>query len=169
MRESTILGSLSYAGRIGRAIREAHDAKRDGVAAILEATDGIVIFRGKIVDVQRRVERGWTLGEAILEGMGDSVGSGMVVRFQNENLVAIRDGAIVASVPDLITILDVESGEAITTEHLRYGYRVVVLGIPCDPKWRTPAGIALAGPRHFGYEIDYVPIEERLGGGAIPT
>jgi len=88
----------------------------------------------------------------------------MVVQFQNENLVAIRDGTIVASVPDLITMLDAELGDAITTEHLRYGYRVVVIGIRCDPKWRTPAGIALAGPRHFGYEVDYVPIERRLGG-----
>lgn len=162
VRESTILGSLSYAERIGRAIREAHAAKADGVAAIVRETNGRVIFRGKIVDVQRRIERGWTLGEAALEGLGDDAGHGMVVRFQNENLVAIRDGAIVASVPDLITMLDVETGEAITTEHLRYGYRVVVLGIPCDPKWRTAPGIALAGPRHFGYDIDYEPLEERL-------
>ena len=161
VRESTIVGSLSYAERIGRAIREAHAAKADGVAAIARETRGVVIFRGKIVDVQRRIERGWTLGEARLEGMGADAGATMDVRFQNENLVAIRDGEIVASVPDLITVLDSETGEAITTEHLRYGFRVVVIGIPCDPKWRTPDGVALAGPRHFGYDIDYVPIEQR--------
>lgn len=161
VRQSTILGSLSYAERIGRAIREAHAAKADGVAAIVREINGIVIFHGKIVDVQRRIERGWTLGEAILEGMHDDTGMRMVVRFQNENLVAIRGGDIVASMPDLITILDSETGEAITTEHLRYGFRVVVIGIPCDAKWRTAAGIALAGPRHFGYDIDYEPIEER--------
>jgi len=163
VRQSTVHGSLSYAERIGRAIREARAAKQDGVAAILRETQGFEIFRGKITDVQRRIERGWTLGEAILEGSDESAGSRMVVQFQNENLVAIRDGTIVASVPDLITMLDAELGDAITTEHLRYGYRVVVIGIRCDPKWRTPAGIALAGPRHFGYEVDYVPIERRLG------
>jgi DUF917 family protein len=161
VRQSTILDSLSYAERIGRAIREAHAAKQDGVTAILRETNGMVIFRGKIVDVQRRTERGWTLGEAVLDGMDADGGATMIVRFQNENLVAIRNGEIVASVPDLITMLDAESGEAITTEHLHYGFRVVVLGIPCDPKWRTPAGVALAGPRHFGYDIDYQPIEER--------
>jgi DUF917 family protein len=161
VRESTILGSLSYAERIGRGIREAHAAKQDGVAAILRETNGVEIFRGKIVDVQRRIERGWTLGEAVLEGLGVDSGARMVVQFQNENLVTIRDGEIVASVPDLITIIDAESGEAITTEHLRYGFRVVVVGIPCDAKWRTPAGIDLAGPRHFGYDIEYQPIEQR--------
>ena len=58
-------------------------------------------------------------------------------------------------------ILDAEKGEPITTEGLRYGYRVVVLGIPCNAKWRTPAGLKLVGPRYFGYQIDYVPVEER--------
>ena len=27
----------------------------------------------------------------------------------------------------------------------------------------APAGLALVGPRYFGYEIDYVPVEERFG------
>jgi DUF917 family protein len=167
VQQSTVHGSLSYAERIGRAIREARGAKQDGVAAILRETHGFEIFRGKITDVQRRIERGWTLGEAALEGSDEYAGSRLVVRFQNENLVAIRDDTIVASVPDLITILDSELGDAITTEHLRYGYRVVVIGIQCDPKWRTPAGVALAGPHHFGYEVDYVPIERQLRGSTI--
>jgi uncharacterized protein len=86
----------------------------------------------------------------------------MVVRFQNEHLVAIEDDEIVISVPDLIAILDTERGEPITTENLRYGFRVTIIGIPCDPKWRTPEGIALGGPRHFGYDIDFTPVEERF-------
>ena len=59
-------------------------------------------------------------------------------------------------------MLDAETGVAITTEELRYGQRVAVLGIPCDPRWRTATGVACVGPRYFGYEVDYVPIEERL-------
>ena len=163
-KEAAVLGSLSYAERIGRAIREAHTTKSDALRAILAVTRGSLLFRGKIVDIQRRVERGWALGEVVLDGMDEYAGSQMTIQFQNENLVAIREGDVVASVPDLITILDSESANAITTEHLRYGYRVVVLGIPCDPKWRTPAGIALGGPRHFGYEIDYSPFQGAVEG-----
>jgi DUF917 family protein len=85
------------------------------------------------------------------------------LRFQNENLAALRDGEIVVSVPDLITVLDAETGEPITTEELRYGFRVTVIATPCDDRWRTPAGLELAGPRYFGYDIDYVPVEERFG------
>jgi DUF917 family protein len=162
VREAAVLGSISYTERIGRAIREANAAKRDAIGAILRETNGALIFRGKIVDVQRRTSKGWALGECVLEGMDSDAGSRMVIRFQNENLVAIRDGEIIVSVPDLITIIDSESGQAITTEHLRYGFRVVVLGIPCDAKWRTPAGVELGGPRHFRYDIDYIPLEQRF-------
>jgi uncharacterized protein len=95
--------------------------------------------------------------------LDDYAGGEMTVRFQNEHLVAILDGEVVCMVPDLIAILDTERGEPITTENLRYGFRVTVIGIPCDAKWRTPEGIALGGPRHFGYDIDFVPVESRFG------
>ena len=62
--------------------------------------------------------------------------------------------------PDLITVLDAETGIPITTEGIRYGARCVVLGIPCDNKWRTKRGIELVGPRYFGYDTDYIPVEE---------
>jgi DUF917 family protein len=162
VRSAAIAGSISYAQRIGRALREAALGKRDPVAAVVEQTSGMILFKGKVVDVQRRTQRGWALGEAVLLGVNEHVGSSLTVRFQNENLVAIRDGSVVATVPDLITVLDADTGQAITTEHLRYGHRAAVLAIPCDPAWRTPAGIELGGPRHFGYDLDYQPVESRL-------
>jgi len=85
------------------------------------------------------------------------------LRFQNEHLVAMRDGEIVVSVPDLIIVLDAETGAPITTEELRYGFRVTVIATPCDARWRTSAGLELAGPRYFGYDVDYTPVEERFG------
>jgi DUF917 family protein len=160
LREAAVIGTLTWAEQIGAAIREAREQKADAIAALLEVTGGFELFRGKIIDVQRRIERGWSLGEAVLEGLDEFAGSTMTVRFQNENLVAIRDDELVASVPDLITLIDAETGEPITTERLRYGFRSIVLGIPCDEKWRTDAGVELGGPRHFGYDIDYIPLEE---------
>jgi len=65
----------------------------------------------------------------------------------------------VTTVPDLIMSLDAATGLPIPTESLRYGLRVIVVGMPCDPQWRTPAGLAVVGPREFGYDMEYVPIE----------
>lgn len=166
LKEAAVLGSVSYAERIGAAIRRAQQAHADPITAVTDATDGFRIFAGRIVDVQRRTERGWALGETRILGTDDYAGRALTVRFQNEHLVAIENGEVVVSVPDLIAILDSERGEPITTENLRYGFRVTVVGLPSDPKWRTPEGIALAGPRHFGYDIDFVPVERRFGGSA---
>ena len=59
-----------------------------------------------------------------------------------------------------ITLLDREKGFPITTENIKYGQRVIVLGMPCDPFWRTEAGIKQVGPRYFKYDVDYVSIDE---------
>jgi len=138
-------------------------AHGDPVNAILERLRGFRVFEGKIADVQRRTEAGFAKGEARIDGVQGDTGASLVLRFQNEHLVAIRDGEIVASVPDLIIVLGAETGEPITTEELRYGFRVTVIATPCDGKWRTPAGLALVGPRYFGYDIDYRPVEDRFG------
>lgn len=163
IKEAMVPGTLSLAETIGRSIREARTNHADPIKAVLNLTQGYEVFRGKIADVQRRTVAGFARGEATFQGIGDYRDSQMTLQFQNEHLVAIQDGQIVVSVPDLITVLDIETGEPITTEGLRYGFRVVVLGMPCTPKWRTPDGLALVGPRYFGYEIDYVPVEERYG------
>jgi DUF917 family protein len=124
----------------------------------LAITGGERLFHGKIVDVVRRTERGFARGEATFAGLGADDGHRLVIRFQNENLIAMRDGEVVASVPDLITVLDAETGEPITTESLRYGFRTVVVGMPCAAAWRSEAGLNLVGPRVFGYDVAYRPI-----------
>ena len=162
LKEAAVLDTVTYAEEIGKAIREAQTGHSDPIDAVTRVTNGIRLFNGRIVDVQRKQERGWTLGETIIEGLDEYAGRRMTVRFQNEHLVVIENNEIIVSVPDLIAILDTERGDPITTENLRYGFRVSILGIPCDEKWRTPAGIELGGPRHFGYDIDYVPVERRF-------
>ena len=43
----------------------------------------------------------------------------------------------------LYLVLDRETGEPITTEALRYGHRIAVVGAPCDERWHTPDGIEI--------------------------
>lgn len=166
LKEAMVAGTLSLAEELGRLVREARAAHADPIDAVLGRLHGYRLFSGKIADVARRTEAGFAKGEATIEGAGDDMGSVLVLRFQNEHLVAIRNGEIACTVPDLIVVLDAESGEPITTEELRYGYRVWVLAAPCDARWRTEAGLELVGPRYFGYEVDYVPVEERFGAAA---
>ncbi len=165
VKRAGIPHTLTLAKDIGAAIREARAAKEDPVDSILGVTGGYKLFEGKIVDVSRRTVAGFARGEAKVEGLNDYGEDNMVIQFQNENLVAIRNGEVVCSVPDLISILDLDTGLPITTEYLRYGFRVVVIGIPSNRMWRTPEALKVSGPKYFGYDIDYVPIDVRMRGG----
>lgn len=153
-RESLVPGTLSLCAELGALVRAARAAHEDPVAGVVSRLGGRRLFSGKVADVARRTVTGFARGEARLSGMDDDTGAELVLRFQNEHLVAERDGVVEASVPDLICTLERESGEAVTTEGLRYGQRVTVIAAPADPRWHTPEGIALAGPRYFGYDID---------------
>jgi DUF917 family protein len=163
LKEAMVPGTIGLAEELGRLIRERRAAHEDAIQAVLERLNGFRVFTGKISDVARRTQTGFARGDARIEGTGDDEGSTLEIRFQNEHLVALRNGEIVVTVPDLIIVLDTETGEPITTEELRYGFRVTVVATPCDPRWRTDAGLELAGPRYFGYDIDYLPVEERFG------
>lgn len=161
VKEMTIHKTLQLAEDIGRVARETREAHGDVVAAVTERIAGYRIFEGKIVDIARRTESGFAKATARVEGTGPNAGTTLALDVQNEHLVARVDGEVVASVPDLIIMLDSETGEPITTEDMRYGFRVSVIAAPCDLRWREPAALEIVGPRYFGYEIDYVPIEER--------
>ena len=61
--------------------------------------------------------------------------------------------------PGLICILDAVSGEAISTETIRYGQRVAILSLSAAPVLTTPEALAVVGPRAFGYDMDYRPLQ----------
>jgi DUF917 family protein len=160
-----IQGTISRAVEIGATLRQARAQGLDPLAELLRVTAGRLLFRGKVVDVLRRTEGGFARGTARIDGLDADLGSVLKIEFQNENLVAVCDGQPIASVPDLITVLDVESHTPVTTEGIRYGQRVEVVGMPCAPIWRTHQALEIAGPRYFGYAFDYVPLDESAGYG----
>src|SRR5438105_5449550 len=160
-RTATVRGSVSLAIRIGELIRTAGD---DPVAQLVAELHGYRLLEGKVVDVERRTTGGFARGTASIEGLGSDTGRTLAIEIQNENLVAREDERVVASVPDLITVIDSHTAQTVTTERLRYGQRVSVIAFPCDPIWRSPRGLEIAGPRAFGYDFDYVPVEGLHGG-----
>lgn len=163
LRQAGIQGTISQAEQIGRTIRAARALEQDPVDTVRRAAGAYLIFKGKIADVQRRTEGGFARGDAFIDGVDDYAGQRLQMAFQNENLIASIDGVPCVTVPDLIATLDIDTGEPITTEALRYGYRVAIIAMPCAPQWRTPQGLKLVGPGYFGYDIAYVPVEERYG------
>ncbi|MBS1898361.1 MAG: DUF917 domain-containing protein [Actinobacteria bacterium] len=166
VRRTAVPRTLSMALALGRAIREAREQHRSPFEAIAETLSPTLYSHvrelavGKVVDVERRTTEGFAKGRAVIAPLeGDGV---FEILFQNENLIARRDGEVVAIVPDLICVVDHETAEPITTEGLRYGQRVRVLGISTPDMMRTEGALAAFGPSAFGLAEPFLPVE-RLG------
>jgi DUF917 family protein len=165
VKRTAVPRTLSLGLSIGRAVREARAAHKDPVEAIRAALAPTlyshlrVLFRGKVVDVERRTLEGFARGRARFTGYDGT--SELELRFQNENLVAEVDGEVVCTVPDLICVLEADTAEPITTEGLRYGQRVTVVGISTPDLMRTPEALAVFGPACFGLDVDFDPVERR--------
>jgi uncharacterized protein len=149
--------AVSLVMRLGTVVME---AEHDPVEALAREIGAARLIAGKVFDVERRTTAGFVRGAVAIEGLGPDAGRTLRLEIQNENLVALEGDRALAMVPDIISVLDSQSAEAISTERVRYGQRVTVIAFPCDPIWRTARGLELAGPRHFGYDLDYVPVEE---------
>jgi uncharacterized protein len=156
-RGATVRNSVSLGIRIGEAVSNSRGSPVD---ALIAEVGGYRLITGKIVDVERRTTSGFVRGSVVIEGLAADADRLLRLELQNENLVALERGRVLASVPDLITVVDSETAEAIGTERISYGQRVTVIAFACDPVWRTAKGVALTGPRAFGYDFDYTPVEE---------
>jgi DUF917 family protein len=159
VKEAAVPGTLSLAMELGRLLRNRSLELAEKLRQFQVTTRGRLLFHGKVVDVFRRTTEGFARGTVTLAGMDEDRGRELRVEFQNEHLMALRDGEPVAMVPDLIAILDRETLTPITTETLAYGQRAVVLGMPSAAVWRSAPGLETVGPRYFGYDYDFIPVE----------
>jgi DUF917 family protein len=153
--------TTSKAIGIGRRVRAARRRHEDPVAAVLDAAGGKELFRGKVVDVARRATEGFLRGRATIDGLDADRGARLEVAFQNEWVVAWKDGVPLAMSPDLICVLDTVSGEAAGTETIRYGMRVTVIALPAPPVFLTAKGLEHVGPRAFGYDLEFKSVFDR--------
>jgi DUF917 family protein len=156
-RGSVIPGTISTAVRIGRAIRTAGAGPFEALNAEAEVYP---LITGKVIDVERHTAGGFVRGSAVVEGTEADSGRLVRAEFQNENLVALEDGAPIATVPDIITLLDRYTAHGIVTEHIRYGQRVILSVFRGPEQWRSEAGLRVVGPRAFGYDLEFKPVEE---------
>lgn len=161
-RRVSVPATVSLAKGIGGAIRAARAAKTpilDALIAWFATTHydhAARLGSGKVADIARKVENGWSVGIVTIAPFDG--GEPYRIRIQNENLVCQQGDRTLAVVPDLISILDIDTAEAIPTERLRYGQRVEILGVRVPPIMRTPEALAVFGPVAFGIDVPYRPL-----------
>ena len=163
-------GLLSEAELFGRTVREAREGGADPVAALVAVAGGYKLFEGVVSSVEERGERGFNWVIADFAGVDEFAGRTYRIYVKNENIVGWIDGVLDAMAPDYIYNLDPDTGGS--TLGVGYGgyvvgEKVAIVGVKAPAPWRSARGIELIGPRHFGFDFDYIPIEDlpsRRGG-----
>jgi len=163
LERGVLPGLLSEAELFGRTVREARERGADPVEALVTVTGGYKLFEGVVSSAEERGERGFNWVIADLAGVDEFAGRTYRIYVKNENIVAWIDGELDVMAPDYIYIVDPDTGES--TLGVGYGgyvagEKVAIVGVKAPGPWRSERGIELIGPRHFGFDFDYVPVEE---------
>jgi len=158
-------GSLSLALTLGRIIREAREKGRDPVAAAAECVGGWVLFRGTVTKTEWEDKEAYMFGYGThhLEGLDDYAGQTFRIWYKNEYHISWRNDQPFVTSPDTLAVVDLETGEPHTNYSLAAGQRIAIVGRKSALVYRTERGLALLGPKHFGFDIEYVPIEQQVG------
>jgi DUF917 family protein len=154
-------GTMTLCTTIGKAFREA--SRLEGLAEDLgQAAGARELFVGTISEVELSSEGGFDLGFTHIDGTGAYAGKSVSIGFKNENML-MRDGSgrVVATVPDVMTLVETEALKPLTNADTEKGQNVAVFGATATKNWfRSPKGVTNWKPilARFGYEGDYVPV-----------
>jgi DUF917 family protein len=159
--KNTITGSI----KLGSAIRLANDGGKDPVEAAVKAVDGYLLFRGKVTHFEREERGGFMWGEHEYDGVDDYEGKKFRIWYKNENMISWLDGKPYVTGPDFLCVLDANTGQGLSNwgDDFAENRKVAVLGVRADDLWRSQRGLEIFNPRHFGFDLEYEPIENVMG------
>jgi len=161
MKEIIIPGTLTECYEVGKKIRESREAGICPVSAVVEMLDGYLMAMGKVT-AKETEDRQYYWGTHTIEGAGDFEGKTYKIWFKNENHVMWEDDVPVITSPDMIIVVDANTGEPFANPILDVGDEVAVIGLRARDVFRTERGIGILGPRYFEFDFDYVPVEDLI-------
>jgi DUF917 family protein len=154
-------GTMTLCMAVGMAFREA-DSFEQLSRALEDEVGAKKLFVGSISNVDLKSEGGFDLGITHLDGAEAYAGRTVSIGFKNENmLLREKTGEVIATVPDLIMLVDVEGLRPLTNADTKPGQKVAVFGATAPSNWfNSPTGVECWRPilQKFGYDGDYVPV-----------
>ena len=152
-------GSVSKAIEIGEAVEKARKEGLNVPSIIAEKLNGYIIFEGVIDKFDLKEEAGFLIGNTYVKGIGRFENKVLRIWVKNENIIAWINEEPIVMPPDLIILID-ENGYGVINSRLKVGMKVTVIAAPGPEEWKTPKGLEVVGPRHFGFNYDYIPVEK---------
>lgn len=150
-------GTVSRALRAGQALHDCRSPEQ-AVEALAAICDTTLLAAGVVSEKVPMDQPGFLSGIVRIRGTNAFKGHSFDLHYKNENIILLRGGECLCSVPDLLSLLDAQSSVPIQNANLREGMNVLVLGTPALPVWHSERGIALFGPARFGFSHEYIPL-----------
>lgn len=157
IRDAVIPGAISMAMDMGKSWREARLRGEDAADAIAAKGSGFVAFRGTVGASDWKTEDGFTIGNVSIDGSSDFAGNAYRIWLKNENMVGWWNEDVHATIPDMICMIDTDTGEPVTNPNYFAGQNVAVVILPAPAPFTTPKGLAAFGPAYAGLNQPYSP------------
>lgn len=143
--EHAAVAIYEQAEAVGRAVRTAPDGET-AAEDVADVLDGEVAVIGTVDSWDLETTGGFDVGTVTVDGHE--------MTFWNEYMTLDHDGRRLATFPDLITTIDAESGEPISTAQLSEGQSIAVVVAPASS---VRLGAGMDRPELFE------PVEEAVG------
>lgn len=160
MKRLIARGTLSRALSVGRIIRQVSEEGNDIAKEIAERTEGYLLFKGRIIEKKDEDRDGYYWGMNTLSGIDEFDGHTFKYWYKNENHITYLDGKEYVTSPDLICVINLDNSQPLTNPASKVGDRIAIIGYRANKAFRSSKALDVLGPRHFGFNFDYRPIEE---------
>lgn len=160
LKDTVIPGTLTECYELGKFIRETREAGKCAVDEMVKKLGGWILVKGEITAKEDSDKGGYYWGYVTVTGRDGYKGDTLKFWFKNENHVVWKNEKPYVMSPDIISTVDLETGEPIPNPKLRVGQKVALVGMKCKPVLRCKECYEVLTPKYFGFDIPYVPIEE---------
>jgi DUF917 family protein len=160
MKKSVIPNTLTKSVELGKALQLARKQGADPVQVVADQLGGKSLGDWKILVMDEQEWEGFYFTRLVLTGGYDLI-------IKNETMALFKDDTPITIFPDLICILDPETGSGLMSANLKVGDRLSLVVSPCHPTLRealiSEAGAQAFSPAQYGQpELKYRPVEELL-------
>jgi len=148
---------ISQALKMGQVWRMAQGNGADIAQTVAEQGQGFVAFRGKIASNDNCIKGGFTIGNIEILGHGEFAPDRYHIWLKNENMIGRLNDKVHTTIPDMICLIDLDTGMPVTNPNYHTGQNVAVVILPAPEPFTSPKGLSVFGPAYLGLDTAYEP------------
>jgi DUF917 family protein len=165
LKKSVIPNTITKALRIGRSLLSARKSGNDPIQAVSKEINGFKMFEGEITLMEAEDKGGFYITNIILEGKKEFQGNKAKLVIKNETMALWVKNQLKSVFPDLVCMLESETGSGVLSTDLKAKKNLVLVGTPCHPRLReglkNPEIAKVFGGSRYGHpEVSFVQMEK---------